>query len=97
MATPEALEVVESVPQVAPEHPALDKAHVTPLFCVSFDTVAVNAFVPIFACTFAVDGVTLTETPAVIVIVAVPSFDPSATEVAVRFTLAGLGALAGAV
>jgi hypothetical protein len=42
MATPDAEEEVESVPQVAPLQPEPESAHVTPLFCPSFVTVAVK-------------------------------------------------------
>jgi hypothetical protein len=42
MATPEALEAAESVPQAAPLHPAPLSDQVTPRFCESFCTVAVR-------------------------------------------------------
>src|SRR5579859_7513860 len=42
MAVPDALDVADSVPQLAPLHPVPDKLQVTPLFCPSFCTVAVN-------------------------------------------------------
>jgi hypothetical protein len=42
MATPEALEAAESVPQAAPLHPAPESDQVTPLFCASLETVAVK-------------------------------------------------------
>ena len=45
IATPEALDATESAPQVMPLQPAPDKAQVTPLFCESFVTVAVNVCV----------------------------------------------------
>jgi len=60
MATPEALEFAESMPQAAPLQPVPESAHVTPLFCESFCTVAVNGCVALPA-TEAVDGATLTE------------------------------------
>ena len=47
IAAPEALELAERVPHVAPEQPVPDNAQLTPLFCVSLVTVAVNALVPI--------------------------------------------------
>jgi hypothetical protein len=37
--------VAESAPHAAAVHPAPDNAHVTPLFALSFATVAVNACV----------------------------------------------------
>jgi hypothetical protein len=45
IAIPEGLVDAESVPHLVPVHPAPDNAHVTPLFCVSFATVAVNCAV----------------------------------------------------
>lgn len=48
-------------------------------------------------CTLAEDGVTLTATAAVTVIVARLVLVPSATEVAVKVTAAGPGVVAGAV
>ncbi len=45
IAIPDELVDAESVPHAVPMHPAPDKAHVTPLFCVSFATVAVNCAV----------------------------------------------------
>jgi hypothetical protein len=84
------------VPQAEPVHPVPESAQFTPLFCASFETVAVKFCVsPV--CTLALVGATLTETAAVIVIVAVPSFVPSATEVAFSATVAGFGALLGAL
>jgi hypothetical protein len=41
--TPDALEVVESVPHVAPLQPVPETFQVTPLLCESFATVAVRA------------------------------------------------------
>ena len=43
IATPDALLVAESVPQVAPLQPAPESAQVTPLFALSLATEAVNA------------------------------------------------------
>src|SRR5207245_827301 len=60
MATPEALEVAESVPQAAPLQAVPESAQLTPLFCESFCTVAVNGCVAL-AATEAVGGATLTE------------------------------------
>src|SRR5260370_29077880 len=60
MATPEALEFAESVPQAAPLQPVPESVQITPLFCESFCTVAVNGCVVLTA-TEAVDGATLTE------------------------------------
>jgi hypothetical protein len=45
MAIPDGLVDAESVPHIEPMHPAPDKAQVTPLFCASFVTVAVNCAV----------------------------------------------------
>ena len=41
MATPEALELAEIVPHVAPVHPVPDNTQVTPWFAASLVTVAV--------------------------------------------------------
>ena len=60
IATPEALEAVESVPHVAPLHPAPVRAQFTPLFCESFCNVALKDCVPMLACTVAVPGETFT-------------------------------------
>ena len=46
MAVPEALVDAESAPHWFPVQPAPDKAHLTPLFCVSFVTAAVNCAFP---------------------------------------------------
>ena len=98
MATPEALEFAESVPQAAPLQPVPESAQVTPLLCVSFCRVAVNGCVPLTV-TEAVVGATLTEIGggAVTVMVAAEDLVPSLTDVAVRVTVAGLGTLPGAV
>jgi hypothetical protein len=98
IATPDALDAADKVPQVVPLQPAPDNVQLTPLFCESFVTVAVKFCVsPV--CTFALVGATLTAITgaAVTVIVAVPFFVPSVTEVAVSVTLAGTGTLLGAV
>ena len=89
----------ESVPHVAALQPDPDNVQFTPLFPASFATVAVNIIVLPMG-TVAVLGERVTETPpaaAVMVIVAAAVFVPSATDVAVSFTVAGLGTAAGAV
>jgi hypothetical protein len=53
MATPDALDAADSVPQAAPLHPVPDSAQPTPLFAESFATVAVNCCV-VPTCTLAV-------------------------------------------
>jgi hypothetical protein len=59
-ATPEALLGAESVPHAAAVHPAPDSPQLTPLFALSFVTVAVNACVcPV--CTDALVGATVTD------------------------------------
>jgi hypothetical protein len=45
-AVPDALVVAESVPHAAPVQPAPESFQLTPLFCVSLVTVAVNFCVP---------------------------------------------------
>ena len=99
MATPEALDAAESVPHVAPEHPAPESAQFTPLFCASFVTVAVNALLPIPACTLVGVGATVTVIAGggVTVMVAALDFVVSVTAVAVSVTVAGFGTLVGAV
>jgi hypothetical protein len=69
---------------------------VTPLLCESLEIVAVNCCV---SETFTVADVGETETPigAVMMIVADALFVASATDVAFRVTVAGLGTLAGAL
>jgi hypothetical protein len=79
--------------------PPDDTVHATPLLPVSFCTVAVNC-APVPAVTVPVVGDTEIETfagAAVTVMVAEAVFVPSATEVAVTVTVAGLGTVAGAV
>ena len=96
MEAPLLLEVAESVPQAVPVQPAPESAQVTPLFCESFETMALKLAVrPV--CRDMVLGVTLTETGAVIVIVEEALLVVSATAVAVTVTVAGLGILTGAV
>ena len=59
IATPEALMLAESVPQALPLQPVPESAHVTPLYCESYATVAVNCFVCEIG-TLALVGETLT-------------------------------------
>jgi hypothetical protein len=96
MPTPDALDAFERVPQVGPLHPVPLRVQFTPLFCESFETIAVNVCV-LPVCTVAEVGATATETPAEIVIVAGADFVVSATDVAVIVTVAGVGMLAGAL
>ena len=86
-----------SVPHVLPEQPLPVSVHVTPLFAVSFFTIAVKFCVEPVE-TLAVDGdtATLIAAPAM-VIVAEDDFVLSMTEVAVRVTVAGDGTELGAV
>ena len=98
-ATPEALVVGVTVPQVAPVHPVPVSVHLTPLAAESLATVAVKACVP-FTVTLAVvsDKVTVIGAAvAVTVIVADADFVVSATEVAFSVTVAGLGTVVGAL
>jgi hypothetical protein len=97
--TPEALAFAESVPHAVPLQPAPLSAQLTPLFCASFITVALNPCVPPGACTLAVFGETATAIAggAVIVIVAAADLLVSATAVAVTITVAGEGTVPGAV
>jgi hypothetical protein len=96
---PEALAFAESVPQAVPAQPTPLSVQLTPLFCASFVTVALNPCVPPAACTLAVFGETATAITggAVIVIVAPADLLASATAVAVTITVAGEGTLPGAV
>jgi hypothetical protein len=98
-AAPEALDVGVTVPHAAPVQTAPASDQVTPLPAASFATVAVNACVaPTWTLAVVSKSVTLTAVEApVTMIVAVPFLDPSATDVAVSVTIAGLGTLAGAV
>ena len=86
-----------SVPQAVPEQPLPVSVHVTPLFVESLLTVAVKFCVePVV--TFAVEGDTATPIAApAMVIVAEDDLVVSETEVAVRVTVAGEGAVAGAL
>ncbi len=87
-----------NVPQVLPLHPVPLTPHVTPLFCVSFVSIAEKFCVPPPACTLAVPGCTLTVIAgAVSVTVAPPLLVVSATDVAVTVTVAGFGTLGGAL
>jgi hypothetical protein len=97
--TPEALVLAESVPHAVPLQPPPLSAQLTPLFCASFVTVALNPCVPPGACTLAVFGETATAITggAVIVIAAAADLLASATAVAVTITVAGEGTLPGAV
>jgi hypothetical protein len=100
--TPETLDVPESVPQLAPLHPAPESVQLTPLFCTSFWIVAVKLceLCELSASNVAVDGATLTLNvtgAAMTVIVATETFVPSDTAVAVRLTVDGFGGDAGAV
>ena len=99
IAAPDALEVDDSVPHVAPEQPAPVSAHVTPLFCESFATVAVKVVVCV-VCTEAVDLFSVTAIAAavaVIVTCAAAVLLVSVTDLAVSVTIAGAGTLPGAV
>jgi hypothetical protein len=94
-ATAEALDAGETVPQAAPLQPVPESDQLTPLFCVSFVTVAVKVFGWLTGM-LAVSGATNTETGAVTVMVETEVFVPSAMEVALSVTVAGAGTLAGA-
>ena len=86
------------VPQAAPLQPVPDNDQVTPLFCVSFCSCAVNGAV-CEICTETDGGVTLTEIAAgaaMMVIVVEPDLEVSATAVAFKVTVAGFGTVAGA-
>jgi hypothetical protein len=97
---PDKLVAGETVPQVLAVQAAPDSAQLTPLFWLSFVTVALKVVVPLTR-TVAVVWERVTAIgeagAAVIVIVAVADFVPSATEVALSVTFAGLGTTAGAV
>ena len=85
-------------PQVAPEQPAPESVQLTPLFEGSFCTVAVKP-VESPAWTEAEAGFTETEMGNGVVIVTGAEADlvPSEMEVAVTETVAGAGAVAGAL
>jgi len=70
--------------------------HLTPRFCESFCTVAVNCWV-IKTPKLVEVGTTDTLIGAVTVMLAVPPFVPSVTDVAVTVTVAGLGCFEGAL
>jgi len=98
-AVPEALAVGATVPHVAPLQPAPDNVHVTPLFTVSFVTVAVKGAL-VAKSTLCGVGATVTPIgPAgdVTVIPAAACLVGSDTDVATSTTSAGLGIVAGAV
>ena len=85
---------LEIVPHVVPEQPAPDRVQLTDWLEVP-ETEAANCWVwP--AVTVAVGGETATARP-VIVTVALPDALPSAWEVPVTVTVAGLGTTGGAV
>ena len=89
----------ESEPQLAPEQPVPESVQFTPLFCVSFCSVAEKFCVPMPAWTDVVVGETLTEIFGAVetVMAAVPVRVLSVTEAAVSVTSAGEGTAAGAV
>jgi hypothetical protein len=97
---PEGLFAGTIVPQAAPVQLAPDSDQVTPWFLASLATVAVNSRLLFVTTPPPAAGVRVTLTPAgvaaVTVIAAAADLFPSATEVAVKVTLAGLGTLAGA-
>jgi hypothetical protein len=91
--------MLDSVPQVEPEQPEPERVQVTPLFAESFWTEAVK-FAAVETRTAADVGLTETEMgggAAVMVIEAEADLVPSATEVALRVTVAGVGTEAGAL
>jgi hypothetical protein len=98
-AAPEALDAGETVPQVAPLQVAPESVQMTPLFWVSFCTVAVKVCVtpPVARLAVVGDTVTTIAGGAVTVMRAAADFVPSVTEVALRVIVAGLGSVAGAV
>jgi hypothetical protein len=98
-AAPDALDVGVTAPHVAPLQPVPDSVQLTPLFAESFATLAVKLVFPPTTTLAAVCDrlIVIASGIAVIVIPAVPTFVPSATEVAVSTTTAGLGTLPGAM
>jgi hypothetical protein len=96
-ATPEPLVELDSVPQLAPLHPAPDSVQLKPLFWESFWTVAVSVC-PWPCSTDAVEGETATEIAAGVtnVACAVPDLSDCACDTAVMLTTAGDGTVAGA-
>ena len=89
-----------SVPQAVPEQPAPERVQFTPWFEESFCSVAVK-LLAWEVCTEDVGGFTETEmgggSGVVMVMDDGADLVLSATEVAVRVTVAGLGAVAGAL
>jgi len=99
VAVPLAVLLGATVPHVTPVQEVPVTLQVTPLFCGSFVTVAVNCTV-VFACTLVGFGEITTEIggPRLIVKVTCATLVLSATEVAVNVTKElGLGTLPGAV
>ena len=87
----------ETVPQAGPLQPAPERVQLTPDDVESLTTVAVKACaLPV--CMLVIEGETLTEIGGgtAIVRTAVNDLVGSVTEVALMFTVAGLGAEAGA-
>ena len=91
----EVVVTLPSVPQVAPLQPVPESDQVTPRLPGSLLTVAVKPWLWL-CCTLAVDGETLTDTPASTVTLADAERVASATEVAVTVTPEA-GTAAGAV
>lgn len=99
MAAPDADELAEIVPHFAPLQPAPESVQLTPLFCASFCTVAVNVCVP-SGKMLVLAGATLTAIAAgadVTVTMAVAERVLSATEVALTVRVDGLGRPCGAI
>ena len=91
--------MLERAPQAEPEQPEPESDQVTPSFAESLSTVAVT-LVDWEACNAAVVGLTETEmgcAPPVTVMTAAKDSVELATEVAVRVTVSGAGAVAGAL
>ena len=89
----------DNVPQVAPEQPVPERIQLTPLLEESFCTEAMKP-VDCETCTEVEDGLTMTAIGggvAVTVMVATADFVPSVIDVAVSVTVAGAGAVAGAL
>jgi len=88
-----------SVPHAAPEQPLPNTLQLTPLFRESFCTVALNP-VDCDTCTNAEVGFAVTEIGGggvVMVMIAEADLVLSAIDVACNVTVAGLGAVAGAL
>src|SRR6266404_3118879 len=99
MAAPDALEVLDSVPQRAPAQPAPESFQVTPLLCGSFCTVAMKLWERLTG-TVCTTGRTETVTcgaPGTIVMSAPATAFESATDVAVSVIVGGFGNCGGAV